>query len=170
MFNSTKIINDAMCSGCISDEVVAGEVRFGEHVKEPLLHRITCMGPNPHWCVDCEILKSPSYGCDDPLDAPFHELIKTRDKARVYKLVLKPGESHQTMYGFHHCVVVFTDCKVGTTLNGGLIGVAAGRNDMIERKTGDVFWRDGRVLVFEENAGNEDLCFFIFEYRVWPDQ
>ena len=171
---TTKVINDGICSGCFNDEVIAGTVRFGEHVKEPLLHRITCLGPNPQFCVDCEILKSPSYGCEDSLNAPFHELIKTRDKARVYKLVLKPGESHQTKYGFHHCIVVFNDCKVDTTINGGLVGgMDDGEKDascMIDRSRGDVFWRDGPVLVHERNAGTEELCFFIFEYRVWPDK
>ena len=81
-----------------------------------------------------------------------------RDKARVYKLVLKPGESHQTLYGFHHCVVVFADCKVG------------GGGAVMERARGDVFWRDGPVHVLERNDGEEELCFFIFEYRVWPHE
>ena len=80
-------------------------------------------------------------------------------------MVLRPGESHQTLYGFHHCVVVYTDCKVGITLKGENSAAA-----VVERARGDVFWRDGPVHVLERNDGEEELCFFIFEYRVWPDQ
>ena len=178
--NTTETMDEVMASGwgsfCRRIKIEAGTVSFGdEHLTEPILHRITCNGPNPNFCIECEMIKSPRYGRDEVLSAPFHELVKSSDKARVYKLVLGPGEAHQTHYGFHHCVVVFTDCKVGMATVGGLPDEAAKSDDgnslhEVERERGDAFWRDGPVFVSERNAGTEDLCFFIVEYRVWPEE
>ena len=173
--NTTETIDEVTASAwggfCRRNKIEAGMVLFGEHLTEPLLNKMTCKGPNPNFCVECEIIKSPAHGCNDPLDAPFHELINSNGKARVYKLVLRPGEEHQTLYGFHHCVVVLTDSKVGMAAEGGLLDSRNGcEPHVIERARGDAFWRDGPVHVSERNAGLEDLCFYIIEYLVCSDQ
>ena len=63
-----------------------------------------------------------------------------------------------------------TDCKVGTTTFGNSPSMKnGGLTHVMERARGDVFWRDGPVFVTERNLGLEDLCYFIIEYRVWPE-
>ena len=101
-----------------------GEVRFGTHeTDQPLVHKITNQSSDYMLCVDAEVLKQPSVTSPIPLVADKHELIKTRDKCRVYLLTLAPGESCTVTYPFFYLTVIL---EPGT----------------VRRKSGPIQWQE----------------------------
>jgi hypothetical protein len=68
-------------------------------------------------CIDAEVPKQPHVTAF-PLIADKHELIKARDKCRVYKLALEPGESVTVSYPFFHFLAV--EKTLGSTSSAGI--------------------------------------------------
>ena len=85
-----------------------GEVRYGTHKSDPLVHKITNKSDTTMLCIDAEILSPPPVSCPFPLVAECHTLIKTRDKVRVYRMSLEPGQIVTVSYPFYHLTVVLS--------------------------------------------------------------
>ena len=147
--------NDPQC-----DCMEFGEVRYGTHKSDvPLVHKITNMNDTDMLCVDAEVLKSPPVTCPFPLIAEHHTLIKERQKCRVYKLSLKPGESSTVSYPFFHLTVVL---KSGSLL----AEIGRGHSIKWESKVqiGDVQWHTPQIDLTITNNGASIFEQFIAEW------
>lgn len=103
-----NVIHHAMGSDPNCDCMEFGEVRYGTHkTDQPLVHKIKNVHPTKDMnVVDAEILKRPPVTSPLPMMAEYHTLIKTRDKCRVYHLILPPGQSTTLYYSFFYLSVV----------------------------------------------------------------
>ena len=146
------------------DCVDFGEVRYGTHKSDkPLIHRITNKSDKQLLCIDAEVLKQPPVVAVIPLVAENHELIKTRDKCRVYKLSLAPGESVDVSYPFFYFVVVLRPGTIKTEIAG---NGAANRIIWKETKNvGDVQWKEPVTELKQTNVGSTMYEAFIAEWR-----
>ena len=113
------LINHVRGSSPCCDRVEFGEVRYGPHKtdtpeKGPFVHRISNMSPDKQMlCLDAEIVGRASIIFPLPFMAPGHELIKTRDKLRVYRFTLKPGEGGlDVSYPFYHLSIVINGSRL----------------------------------------------------------
>ena len=140
------------------DRMEYGEVRFGEHIENPLIHKITNKSQKSMFVVDAEVLKTPPVTCADPLVADHHELIKTRDKARVYKLSLNPGETVSVSYPFFYLTIVQKGSNVRTE-------VAPGVGWETNMQSGDMEWKSPTVNLSITNTGEGLFEQFIAEWR-----
>jgi putative dehydrogenase len=140
-----------------------GEVRFGTHKSDkPLVHKITNTTDKLMLCIDAEVLKQPPVTAAIPLVAEKHELIKTREKCRVYRLTLEPGESVTVSYPFFHFSVILQPSAVEKTL--GSASPAGIR--WIETPTlGDVAWKEPMMDVTKTNVGDSTFVEYIAEWR-----
>ena len=112
-------------------------------------------------CIDAEVLQKPPVTAAIPLVAPRHELIKTRDKCRVYKLSLEPGESVTVGYPFFHFTVVLRPGTVEKEQQQG--GHLLRWTETSER--GDVAWKEPSVMESKKtNVGQETYVEFIAEW------
>lgn len=153
-----QVVNHVQGNAPACDCMDFGEVRFGTHKSDkPLVHKITNKTGIHMLCIDAEVLKSPPITSAIPLVADKHECIKTRDKCRVYKLTLEPGESCTVTYAFFSFTVIL---EPGT----------------VERKTGplvwketsargDVAWKDPIADMAITNVGSSTFVQFIAEWR-----
>lgn len=114
------------------------------------------------FCIDAEVLKSPPVTCPLPLVAQHHTLIKTRDKCRVYKLALMPGESVTVSYPFFYLSIVLRGAKVKTVIG------ASSRHSISYEKTmtmGDEEWCNPTLDISITNIGDTAYEQFISEWR-----
>mgnify|MGYP003866186883 CR=1 FL=1 len=159
-----SVVNHIKGSAPACDCMEFGEVRFGTHKSDkPLVHKITNTSNTMMLCIDAEVLKQPPITAAIPLVAEKHELIKTRDKIRVYKLTLEPGESVQVTYPFFSLSVV---------LDGGIIQSQVGAREGIPDITwtttaqrGDLHWKEPVVGIKQTNVGDSTYVVFIAEWR-----
>eukprot|EP00560_Eucampia_antarctica_P005875 CAMPEP_0197838966 /NCGR_PEP_ID=MMETSP1437-20131217/40292_1 /TAXON_ID=49252 ORGANISM="Eucampia antarctica, Strain CCMP1452" /NCGR_SAMPLE_ID=MMETSP1437 /ASSEMBLY_ACC=CAM_ASM_001096 /LENGTH=572 /DNA_ID=CAMNT_0043447553 /DNA_START=43 /DNA_END=1761 /DNA_ORIENTATION=- len=102
------VIHHAKGSDPNCDCMEFGEVRYGTHkTDKPLVHKIKNTHPTKDMnVVDAELIKRPPVTSPFPMVAERHTLIKSRDKCRVYHLVLPPGESVTVHYPFFYLSVV----------------------------------------------------------------
>lgn len=149
---------DPMC-----DCMEFGEVRYGAHRSEkPLIHKITNSSDKPMFCVDAEVLKSPPVTSPIPLYAQHHTLIKERDRCRVYKLSLLPGESVTVSYLFFYLSIVLRGSRIHTS-----IGASTGRPLSWTKSTamGDEEWCTPAHDISITNSGDDTYEQFIAEWR-----
>jgi putative dehydrogenase len=140
-----------------------GEVRFGTHKSDkPLVHKITNTTDKLMLCIDAEVLKQPPVTSAIPLIADKHELIKTRDKCRVYKLALEPGESVTVSYPFFHFSVILQPSAVEKTLGS---ASPAGIRWTETPTLGDVAWKEPMMDVTKTNVGDSTFVEYIAEWR-----
>lgn len=152
------IVNHVKGSDPKCDCVEFGEIRYGTHkTDEPLIHKISNRDTKPVLCIDAEVLKKPPVTAVIPLVADKHELIKTRDKCRVYKLALDPGESVTVTYAFFHCSVILQGGVIDKEVSGPIRWT-----ETLER--GDVAWKDPVVEMKKTNAGSTTFVEFIAEW------
>ena len=144
------------CCDCME----LGEVRYGTHrTDQPLVHKISNRTNTAVLCIDAEILQTPPVTSPLPLVAEHHELIKTRDRCRVYKLTLEPGEAVTVSYPFFHCTVVLHG-------NTSIEKVMGGRLRWTETfRRGDVAWKEPVMELTKSNAGPTTFVEFIAEWR-----
>ena len=140
-----------------------GEVRYGAHKTEkPLVHKISNRSDKTMLCIDAEILKQPPVTSAIALMAEKHELIKTRDKVRVYKLTLEPGESITTGYPFFHCSVIVEPSLIEKQVGGGRI---TSKVQWIESsELGDVAWKEPILEITKRNVGESTFVEYITEW------
>lgn len=142
-----------------------GEVRFGTHRSDkPLVHKITNKSKKVMLCIDAEVLKQPPITAAIPLVAPNHELIKTRDSIRVYKLTLEPGESVDVTYPFFYFTVVLKGGSLQSQLSSGAQGIP----DLTWTSTiekGDVHWKEPVAALKQKNVGETTISIYIAEWR-----
>jgi hypothetical protein len=139
-----------------------GEVRYGTHKSDkPLVHKITNMSEVDMFCIDAEVLKSPPVTCPMPLVAEHHELIKIRDKCRVYKLTLEPGQSVNVSYPFFYLSVVLKGSEIKISLGNTPHAVTWKKCTSI----GDEEWCSPTLDVCIENVGKTCYEQFIAEWR-----
>jgi 3-hydroxyisobutyrate dehydrogenase-like beta-hydroxyacid dehydrogenase len=141
-----------------------GEVRYGTHKTEkPLVHKITNRNAEEMLCIDAEVLKTPPITSPLPLMADHHELIKTRDRCRVYRLVLEPGQSTTVSYNFFYLSVVLRGSPIKISLR------ASGPGPVLSwQKTtsmGDEEWCKPSLDMTIMNTGNSSFEQYIAEWR-----
>ncbi len=135
--------------------------RYGTHKSDkPLVHKITNMNDGDMFCIDAEVLKSPPVTSPIPLVAQHHELIKTRDRCRVYKLVLEPGQSTTVSYPFFYLSIVLKGSTVKTEIGSGGHNISWETNTVI----GDVEWHSPSVDKTLTNSGDSVYEQFISEW------
>lgn len=107
------------------------------------------MNDGDMFCIDAEVLKSPPVTSPIPLVADHHELIKTRDRCRVYKLVLQPGQSAAVSYPFFYLSIVLKGSTIKTEIG------SKGHSISWEKATeiGDVEWKSPSVGITFKNTG-----------------
>jgi len=153
-----EVINHVQGSAPACDCMGFGEVRYGTHkTDKPLVHKITNKTNTEMLCIDAEVLKQPPVTAKIPLVAEKHECIKTRDKCRVYKLTLEPGESVTVSYPFFHFTVVLRPGTVEKEMGGRLRW-----EETSER--GEVAWKEPVVELKKTNTGTETFVEFIAEW------
>lgn len=167
--NGLNVINHVMGYEPQCDCMDFGEVRYGSHkTDKPLVHKITNKNTNDMFCIDAEILKKPPVSYPIPLLADNHELIKTRNKCRVYKLTLQPGESIENIsYPFFHLKVVLNGTsKLLTVLPGNTVHKPFS-SISYETKTerGDVEWNTPILDFNIKNCGETTYEQFVVEWR-----
>jgi hypothetical protein len=139
-----------------------GEVRYGTHKSDkPLVHRITNKSDTDMYCIDAEVIKSPPVTSPLPLVAEHHELIKTRDRCRVYKLMLQPGATVKVSYPFFYLSIVLKGSKIKTSLSVGQHSVSWEKTTAI----GDEEWCTPTLDVTISNVGETIYEQFIAEWR-----
>lgn len=157
-----NVVNHVMGSDPACDCMEFGEVRYGTHKSDkPLVHKITNMNDGDMFCIDAEVLKSPPVTSPIPLVADHHELIKTRDRCRVYKLVLQPGQSAAVSYPFFYLSIVLKGSTIKTEIG------SKGHSISWEKATeiGDVEWKSPSVGITFTNTGETVYEQFISEWR-----
>jgi len=156
-----NVVNHVKGSDPVCDCMEFGEVRYGTHKSDkPLVHKITNMSDGDMFCIDAEVLKSPPVRNPFPLVAEHHELIKTRDKCRVYKLVLEPGQSTTVSYPFFYLSIVLKGTAVKTTIGSG--GHSISWEKAMEM--GDLEWNSPIVGITMTNSGDTVYEQFISEW------
>jgi hypothetical protein len=154
-----NVINHVMGSDPACDCMEFGEVRYGMHKSEkPLVHRITNTSQQTMLCIDAELLTRPPITAAIPLIADRHELIKTRDKCRVYKLTLPPGETCAVDYPFFYLSIIVQASAVGIQRNERLSWEEC-------RPRGDVLWSEPTLGLQKTNQGTTDYIEYIAEWR-----
>lgn len=115
------------------------------------------------FCIDAEVLKSPPVTCPFPLVAEHHTLIKTRDKCRVYKLELEPGQTANVNYAFFHLTIVLK----GSSNVAVEIGNGNGHSISWEKelKKGDLEWHSPSLNLKITNKGASKFVQYITEWR-----
>ena len=158
--------------GCLTDFMEFGEVRYGYHCKCPLTHRIhAVVGGGGVLCVDAEVLAPPPDYCKDAPEVeelPGHTLVKTREKARVFLLVLKPGESAVLNYAFFHLMVVSEASLIEASVAGagGAGGAGAGGGVWVEeKKVGDCEWGAPLFGKTVKNVGSTQYGCYVIQWR-----
>ena len=104
--------------------------------------------------------KTPPVTSPLPLVAEHHQLIKTRDRCRVYKLTLQPGESVNVSYPFFYLSIVLRGSKIRTQLN------TSGHCISWEKDTeiGDLEWCNPTLDITISNTGDKLYEQFIAEW------
>ena len=157
------VVNHVKGSDPACDCMEFGEVRYGTHKSDkPLVHKITNMSDGDMFCIDAEVLKSPPVTSPIPLVAQHHELIKTRERCRVYKLVLEPGQSTTVSYPFFYLSIVLKGATTVKTTIGSHSHSISWEKAM---ETGDVEWNSPTVGITMTNSGDAVYEQFISEWR-----
>lgn len=153
------VINHVQGQDPVCDCMEFGEVRYGTHkTNAPLVHKITNKSKTTMLCVDAEVLAQPPITAAIPLVAEHHELIKTRDKCRVYKLSLEPNDSVTVCYPFFHLSVVVDPSSIEIE--------SGGRIRWVEnRARGHVVWREPSTDCRKTNKGTKTFVEYIAEWR-----
>jgi|UPI000581A4B1 putative dehydrogenase len=158
-----EVVNHVQGSDPACDCMEFGEIRFGTHKQDqPLVHRSTNQTGQQMLCIDAEVLATPPITAAIPLVAQHHELVKTRDKCRVYKLSLEAGESTTVSYPFFHLIVVVS--KTGLIQKETL----SGRGNMQwteSSERGDVAWKEPTAEIKKTNTGQSTYVEYIAEWR-----
>jgi hypothetical protein len=119
------------------------------------------MNDTDMFCIDAEILKTPPVTSPLPLVVDHHSLIKTRDRCRVYKLLLQPGESVNVSYPFFYLCIVLRGSKIKTELG------TSGHSISWEKEAeiGDEEWCTPTLGITISNVGDKVYEQFIAEWR-----
>mmetsp|Transcript_32735 Transcript_32735/g.49334 ORF Transcript_32735/g.49334 Transcript_32735/m.49334 type:complete len:546 (+) Transcript_32735:180-1817(+) len=157
-----NVVNHVKGSDPACDCMEFGEVRYGTHKSDkPLVHKITNLNDGDMFCIDAEVLKSPPVTSPIPLVAEHHELIKSRDRCRVYKLVLHPGQSSSVSYPFFNLSIVLKGSIVKTQLGPESHSISWEK----AQKIGDLEWHSPSVGMKITNVGETVYEQFISEWR-----
>ena len=129
---------------------------------KPLVHKITNKSKKELYCIDAEVLKSPPVTSPLPLIAEHHTMIKERDRCRVYKLSLEPGQTVTVSYPFFYLSIVLKCSKIKTTIGG-----TSPHSITYERSTvlGNEAWCTPTLDITITNVGSNTFEQFISEWR-----
>ena len=177
-----KIRNHIKGGGCCSDFTEFGEVRWGTHRNNPLTHMIYAEACGAGvFVVDAEVLAPPPkiYTTSSSVPGELvivpeievlerHEVIKIRDKIRVFKLSLLPNESIALNYEFYYLLVVCTGSEIMLTVPGTDRSTNCNQRIMTEtREAGDMLWGipGGDEGLVWKNVGTTAYTHFIVQWR-----
>ena len=157
-----KVMNMVKGVGCKHDFMEFGEVRYGVHSRScPLVHRITCCPDSPVNCFDVEVKSPPPLrGGEEVESIEGHELVKVREKVRVFKLVLRGGEEYVRNYDFFHVVVCGSDGEI-------MVGGEEGGGWREETKKGTAAWSAPTLApgIKYKNVGDSDYLIYVVQFR-----
>jgi hypothetical protein len=155
-----EVINHVHGSEPACDCMGFGEIRYGTHkTDKPLVHKITNRSNKEMLCIDAEILKQPPITAAIPLvEQTKHELIKTREKCRIYQLTLEPGESVTVNYPFFFISVILKPGTVKMECAGPLQWTETS-------ELGDIAWKEPVSNVTKTNVGQTTFVEYIAEWR-----
>ena len=159
-----SVINHVKGNDPCCDCMEFGEVRFGNHKEDkPLVHKITNLTKQDMFCIDAEVKTKPPVVSALPLVANYHNLIKTRDKCRVYHIKMSPGEKTSVSYCFFY---------LNITLRGGCVKYSYGDQKKQpnfswtqNHAMGDCLWKEPVVDLNIENVGDTVYEAYISEWR-----
>lgn len=155
------VINHVKGSDPACDCMGFGEIRYGTYPQpQGMVHKITNLNDNEMFCVDAELIKTPPVTSPLPLVAANHTLVKKRDRCRVYKLALEPGESVTVSYPFFYLSVVLRGSKIKTQLNPSGHGISWETTMEI----GDLEWCNPTLDIKISNTGDKLYEQFIAEW------
>ena len=129
---------------------------------KPLVHKITNKSKKELYCIDAEVLKTPPVTSPLPLIAEHHTMIKERDRCRVYKLSLEPGQTVTVSYPFFYLSIVLKGSRIKTTIGGTSPHSITYENSTV---LGDEVWCSPTLDVTITNVGNSSFEQFIAEWR-----
>ncbi len=143
----------------IIDEVVGGEktpfeIKYGEATfgarPSPLMHRVVNSGKSDFHNIFIEILPAkyvataPAY----PILSDGHVIILDNARARVSRLIMKPGESSQAhKHSMRGLGIVLYDSKIE-------ISIPNSSPRILEPKAGDFVWQDAGTTHIIKNIGS----------------
>lgn len=157
-----NVVNHVKGSDPACDCMEFGEVRYGTHKSDkPLVHKISNNSDTDMFCIDAEILKSPPVTSPLPLIADHHSLIKTRDRCRVYKLVLESGKSVNVSYPFFYLSIVLKGSKIEKKIGSNGHSISWDKEMVI----GDEEWCSPTIDISIKNVGESVFEQFIAEWR-----
>mmetsp|Transcript_16004 Transcript_16004/g.18267 ORF Transcript_16004/g.18267 Transcript_16004/m.18267 type:complete len:529 (+) Transcript_16004:3-1589(+) len=137
-------VNNAKSCDPASDRVEFREVRYETY-------GVTNIDDDKdYFYIDAQILRSPPVTSSIPLVAKHHQLIKTRDRCRMYRIVLEPGQSIPVNYRFFYLSVVTKRAKIKTEI------IVEGQSISWEKvhEIGDVEWNTPSVGSTITNTDN----------------
>lgn len=158
--DGAQVVNHIQGCDPVCDCMEFGEVRYGTHssVGPPLIHKITNRSKDHTMlCIDAEVLKRPPVTAAIPLVADKHELIKTRDTCRVYRLTLTPGEAVTVTYPFFYASVIVDPGTIETEIAGPIKW-----SETLMR--GDFAWKEPSTVT-KRNKGDTTFVEYIAEWR-----
>jgi len=163
-----EVVNHVKGSDPKCDCMGFGEVRFGDHRSSgtPLVHRITNRSGKDMLCIDAEVLGGCHLPVKSvvPLVAERHYLVKVRDRVRVYKLVLNPGEGVEVSYAFFYLSVVLKGGRIESRVGGGEGAGGRSVSWTAEMVIGDVEWNNPTVGLVLRNTGETVFEQYIAEW------
>jgi hypothetical protein len=110
--------------------------------------------------IDVEVLKPTPIKQGLPLDISNHELLKSFEKIRVYKVTLEPSQSVTVTYPFFHLSAALTTGTIET-------GVMSSGEVTIQwtqtLKVGDLQWKEPCSCVKHTNIGDSVYQQYIIE-------
>lgn len=141
-------------------------MRYGTHCGCPLVHRIFADRDSAGvLCVDAEILSPPPVVLQDGTPVPEvefmtkHELVKVRDKVRVFRLSVEPGESVEIEYCFYHLVVMCTEGALEQ------VDKSTAYSHTRNYARGDMDWSGPVGCRVLKNVGSNTLSYFVLQWR-----
>jgi len=156
-----KLKNEIQFKEPLEESLSYGEVRYGALGTEPLVHRITCLGPKPMFCLDIELTGLNTGDMSDPPPAKKARtekvpsglvLMKTTPGALVYKLYVASGGTWEAWLPFPRVLWIV---EKGSVVEGDL-----GNRTLL---TAGVLYREGPAQVKIKVVGKTDLSLWLLE-------
>lgn len=165
-FNGLNVLNEMLGEEPVEDTLSLGEVRYGDHCRCPLVHRITFKGHM--FCLDVELVGFAADATAESAEKQNAErlakkarvesppkglgLTKERPGARVYELTVAIGTSWKAVLPYSKMLWVV---KLGAQTRGSL-----GDRPLLPA---DIFFKEGPVEVELHVSGKQSLALWIVE-------
>ena len=171
----SKVRNCILGQPEVEDKMDFGEVRYGYHCRCPLTHKICAeIGGGGVLCVDAEVLAPPplilstatNMAAEEVESLPGHELVKVREKVRVFRATLAPGEEKHLDLNFYHLQVV---CQASDVRVIDAAGTPHEISSIVHACVGDIQWSGPIRNRIVSNLGDKEYSYFLVQWRNFRD-